>query len=129
MMERRLLEVTYRDRKTNIWVREKTKVTHVTEQVRRRSGPGQGTLAGYEMTDGDCASPPGNLMKGNDQEEDRRDGGDKLDDYWKVPSGRGQCKIGRCGSSMPRLTHLQECVRVNLNISSNTLINIYYLNL
>ena len=28
--------VTYRDRKTNIWVREKTKVTDVIEQVRSR---------------------------------------------------------------------------------------------
>ncbi len=35
-MERRMLNIAYRDRKTNIWVREKTKVTDVTEQVRRR---------------------------------------------------------------------------------------------
>ena len=35
-MERSKLNITYRDRKTNIWVREKTKVTDVIEQVRRR---------------------------------------------------------------------------------------------
>ena len=35
-MERSMLNITYRDRKTNIWVREKTKVTDVIEQVRRR---------------------------------------------------------------------------------------------
>ena len=35
-MERRMLNITYRDRKTNIWVREKAKVTDVIEQVRRR---------------------------------------------------------------------------------------------
>ena len=34
--ERSMLSITYRDRKTNIWVREKTKVTDVIEQVRRR---------------------------------------------------------------------------------------------
>ena len=35
-MERSMLNITFRDRKTNIWVREKTKVTDVIEQVRRR---------------------------------------------------------------------------------------------
>ena len=35
-MDRSMLNIIYRDRKTNIWVREKTKVTHVIEQVRRR---------------------------------------------------------------------------------------------
>ena len=31
-----MLNITYRDRKTNIWIRVKTKVTDVIEQVRRR---------------------------------------------------------------------------------------------
>jgi len=35
-MERSMLNITHRDRKTNIWVRENTKVTDVIEQVRRR---------------------------------------------------------------------------------------------
>ena len=35
-MERSMLNITYRDRKTNIWVREKTKVIDMIEQVRRR---------------------------------------------------------------------------------------------
>ncbi len=35
-MEKSMLNITYGDRKTNIWVREKTKVTDVIEQVRRR---------------------------------------------------------------------------------------------
>ncbi len=35
-MERSMLNITYRDRKTSIWVREKTKVTDVIEQVSRR---------------------------------------------------------------------------------------------
>ena len=35
-MERSMLNITYWIRKTNIWVREKTKVTDMIEQVRRR---------------------------------------------------------------------------------------------
>ena len=34
-MERSMLNITYRDRKANIWVRENTKVTYVIGQVRR----------------------------------------------------------------------------------------------
>ena len=36
-MERSMLNSTYRDRKTNIWVREKTKVPDAIEQVKRRT--------------------------------------------------------------------------------------------
>ena len=39
------------------------------------SGPGQGTSAGYEMTDGYCVSPPGNLRK----EKTSRKAGDTMD--------------------------------------------------
>ena len=35
-MKMSMLNITFRDRKTNIWVTEKTKVTDVIEQVRRR---------------------------------------------------------------------------------------------
>ena len=41
-----------------------------------RRGPGQGTSAGYEITDGPCVSPAGNTTKGKDLEEDRRNGGE-----------------------------------------------------
>ena len=37
---------------------------------------GQGTSAGYGITDGNCVSPPGNPTKGKDLEEDRRDVGE-----------------------------------------------------
>ena len=50
-MERSMLKITYRDRKTNIWVREKTKVTVVIGQVRRRKM--------NEITNGHCISPAG----------------------------------------------------------------------
>ena len=55
----------------NIWVREKTKVTYVIDKSEDGSGPGQVTSAGYEITDGHYASPPGNPMKGIDLEEGR----------------------------------------------------------
>ncbi|KAK2162844.1 hypothetical protein NP493_1498g00002 [Ridgeia piscesae] len=35
-MERKMLNITYRDRKANIWVRENTKVTYAIEHVRSR---------------------------------------------------------------------------------------------
>ena len=47
------------------------------------TGSGQGTSAGYETTDGHGLSPPGHTTKGKDLDEDRRDVGDELDDYWK----------------------------------------------
>ncbi len=34
-MERSILNIPYRERKTNIWIRQKTKVIDVTEQIRR----------------------------------------------------------------------------------------------
>ena len=72
-MERSMLNITYRDRKTNIRVREKTQVTEVN-MSEDGSRPGQGTSAGYEITDGHCVLPPGNPTKGKDLEESRRDG-------------------------------------------------------
>ena len=56
----------------NIWVREKTKVARRIEED--RSGPGQSTSAGYEITDRHCVSSPGNPTKG--KEEGRRDVGE-----------------------------------------------------
>ena len=58
-MERSMLRITYRDRTTNIWVREKTKLN----KSKNGRGHGQGTSAGYEITDGHCVSPPGNPTK------------------------------------------------------------------
>ena len=34
-MERSMLNITYKDRKTNIWVREKTKVVDIISNVRK----------------------------------------------------------------------------------------------
>ena len=54
------------------------------------SGPGQGTSAGYEITDGHCVSPPGKTTKEKDLAEDRRDVGEtNYTTTGRVPSGRG----------------------------------------
>jgi len=60
----------------NILVRANTKATDVIEQEDDGSGPRQGTLAGYEITDGHCVLPLGNRTKGKDQDEDWRDVGE-----------------------------------------------------
>ena len=60
-------------KQTNTRVREKTKVTDVIEHG---SGPGLGTSAGYERTDGHSVSPTGNPTKVKDLEADRRDVGE-----------------------------------------------------
>ena len=44
--ERNMLNITYRDRKTNICVREKKKVTDKMEQVRRRKWTWAGHVSG-----------------------------------------------------------------------------------
>ena len=75
-MKSSMLNIAYRDRKTNIWVREKTMVIYVTEQVRRRKWTWAGTSAGYEIIDRNCVSPLGNPTKGKNLEEGRRDGGE-----------------------------------------------------
>ncbi len=57
-------------------VREKTKVTDVNEQVRRRKW----TWAGH------CVSPPGNPTNRKDLHEDRRDG--RQTNYWTGTIGQ-----------------------------------------
>ena len=83
-MERSMLNITYRDRKTNIWVREKTKVTDVIEQVRRRKW----TRAGHVSRIRDnrwtlriTAWKPYERKRLRGKQANRWR--DELDDYWK----------------------------------------------
>ena len=64
-IERSMLNIIYRNK--NIWIREKTKVTGVIEQVSRRKW----TWAGHGV------SPPGKPTKGKHVEVDRRYVGEK----------------------------------------------------
>ena len=47
------------------------------------SGPGQGTSAGYEITDVHCVSSTGNLRKERPRGRPATLWRDELDDYWK----------------------------------------------
>ena len=83
-MERSMLSITYRDRKTNIWVRKRTKVTDVIEQVKRRKWTWAGhvsrlwdnrwTLRITTWKPYERKIPRGRLA---------RRWRDELDDYWK----------------------------------------------
>ena len=55
-MERSMLNITYKDRKTNIWVRERTKVIDIISNG-KISSPGQGTSTASKTTDGPHVSP------------------------------------------------------------------------
>ena len=56
------------DGKTNIWVREKTKITDLVQIVRKRKWAWS---AEYDLTDGYLISPSGNLTKRSNTVEDR----------------------------------------------------------
>ena len=69
-MERSMLNTTYLDRNTNIWVREKTSQKTEVDFGRAR----QQNI--YEISDGNRASPPENPTKRSDLDRDRRDDGE-----------------------------------------------------
>ena len=82
-MERSMLNITYRYRKTNIWVREKTKVTDVIDQVRRRKWTWTGHFS--RIRDNGWTQ---HITTGKPYERKRPRGRparrwrDELDDYW-----------------------------------------------
>ena len=64
-----MLNITYKDRRTNIWVRERTKLIDIIYTVRKRNGPGQGISTASKTTDGPHANvypshPPGRHRDG-----------------------------------------------------------------
>ena len=82
-MERSMLNITYRDRKTNIWVREKTEVIDVIEHVRRRKW----TWAGHVSRIRDNRwTLRISTWKPYERKRLRRrpTKRDELDDYWKA---------------------------------------------
>ena len=79
-----MLNITYRDRKTNVWVREKTMVTDVIEQVRRRKWTWAGH--GSKIRDNRWKLRI-RIWKPYERKTPRRRPArrwrDELDDYWK----------------------------------------------
>ena len=73
-MERSMLNITYKDRKTNIWVRKQTKVIYIISNV-IKNGPGQGISTALKTTDGPRVSPLGDHMtRETSQAVERRPG-------------------------------------------------------
>ena len=71
-----MFNITYRDRKTNIWVREKTQVTDVIEQVRRRKWTWAGHVRKIRDNRWTLDITSCKTMTRKDLEEDRRDVGE-----------------------------------------------------
>ena len=83
-MERSMLNITYRERKTNIWVRQKTKVIDVIEQIRRQKWTWAGHIS--RLRDNRWTSRittwrpyEGKRSRGRPARRWR----DELDEYWK----------------------------------------------
>ena len=100
-MERSMLNITYRHRKTNIWVGEKTKATDVIEQVKKRKW----TWAGHVSRIRDNRWRL-RIATWKPYERKRHRGRpvrlwrDELDDHWKSTIWQ---RIAQCsGSSMIR---------------------------
>ena len=75
-MERSMLNITYKDRKTNIWVRERTKVIDIIHTVRKMKCPGQGISTASKTTDEHRVSPLGDHMTRKDDKGDQPSGGE-----------------------------------------------------
>ena len=73
-----MLNITYTDRRTNIWVRERTKVIYIyiMYTVRKKNGPGQGISTASKTTDGPRMSPLGDHMTRKDDTDEQPSGGE-----------------------------------------------------
>ena len=78
-MERSMLNIPYRDRKTNIRVGEKSKVTDMIEQVRRRKWTWAGHVSKIRGNRWTLRITSWQRPRGRPAKRWR----DELDDYWK----------------------------------------------
>ena len=75
-MERSMLNITYKDRKTNIWVRERTKVIDIINTVRKMKWSWAGHINRLKDDDGPRVSPLGDRMTRKDDKGDQPSGGE-----------------------------------------------------
>ena len=102
-MERSMLNITYKDRRTNIWVRERTKLINIIYTVRKMNWPGQGILTASKTTDGPRASPLGDHITRKYDKGDQPSGGETtLANTGATRYGRGQHKTRSFGDDMLR---------------------------
>ena len=94
-MERSMLNITYKDRKTNIWVRERTKVIDIISNVRKMKWSWAGTSTASKTTDGPHVTPLGDHKTRKGDKGDQPSGGETT---WAntggTRSGRGQPPSG-----------------------------------
>ena len=87
-MERSMLNITYKDRKNNIWVSERTKVIAIISYVRKMK-------RSSKTTDGPHMSPLGDHMTRKYDKGDQPSGGETTwTNMGATRSGRGQHKTG-----------------------------------
>ena len=97
-----MLNITYKDRKTNVWVGERTQVRYNQQCEKNEmvpaayaSRPGQGTSTASKTTGGPQVSPLGDHMARKDDKEDQPS---REETTWTntgaTRSGRGQHKPG-----------------------------------
>ena len=92
-----MLNITYKDRRTNIWVRERTKLIDIIYTVRKMK------WSASKMTDGPRASPLGDHMTRKDDKGDQPSGGETTwTNTGATRYGRGQHKTGSFGDDMLR---------------------------
>ena len=98
-MERSMLNITYKDRRPNIWVRERTKLIDIIYTVRKMKW----SWAGHITTDGPRASPLGDHMTRKDVKGDQPSCGETTwTNTGATRYGRGQHKTGSFGDDMLR---------------------------
>ena len=95
-MTRRLLNITYQDRKTKIWVGEDTKTTDMIEQIKPQKWSWSEQIRRIPDSRWAARITTGHVMEGNDVEERRRHSGENNETStgWAA-SGRGYRKTGR----------------------------------
>ena len=103
-MERSMLNITYKDRRTNIWVRERTKLIDIIYTVRKMKWSWAGHI--NRLKDDRWTS---RVTTWRPYDKKRRQGRpakrwrDDLDKYWSdTIYGRGQHKTGSFGHDMLR---------------------------
>ncbi len=89
-----MLNITYKNRNTNIWVRERTKVRYNQQCEKNEMFParaGQGTSTASKTTDGPRVSPLEDHMTRKDDKEDQPSGEETTwTNTGATRSGRGQ---------------------------------------
>ena len=102
-MERSMLNITYKDRKTNIWVRERTKVIDIINTVRKMKWSWAGHINRLKDDDGPHELPLGDHMTRKYDKGDQPSGGETtLTNTGATRYGRGQHNTGSFGDGMLR---------------------------